>query len=77
VATFCRINAAPVRAEEGLSGILVPPGCTDAVGTYGIASKQLSTREKKNLDAEGRAVISQHLLNVRFILIIRKEIIIT
>lgn len=62
VATYCKEAVGPVRAEEGLTGILVSSDCTDAVGSYGNASEHLTSSGKRSLDAEGRAVITQHSL---------------
>ena len=64
VATFCRATAVPCRAEEGLSGVLAPVGCTDAVGSRGDVAERLSCEEMKRLDSEGRAIITQHTLKV-------------
>ncbi|KAF4529370.1 hypothetical protein B566_EDAN017638 [Ephemera danica] len=62
VATYCKEAVGPVRAEEGLTGILVPSDCADAVGSYGNTSGHLTSSGKRSLDAEGRAVITQHSL---------------
>jgi AP endonuclease 2 len=62
VATLCKSVIIPVRAEEGLTGQLVPPNCTDSVGCNG--SSDITTERMKLLDSEGRALITQFKLNV-------------
>uniref|UniRef100_UPI00358E873A DNA-(apurinic or apyrimidinic site) endonuclease 2 n=1 Tax=Myxine glutinosa TaxID=7769 RepID=UPI00358E873A len=57
VVTYCKNSATPIAAEEGLSGLLVGHG--RSVGCYGDTS-DFSTNELQALDAEGRAVITQH-----------------
>uniref|UniRef100_A0A8C4R617 DNA-(apurinic or apyrimidinic site) endonuclease n=1 Tax=Eptatretus burgeri TaxID=7764 RepID=A0A8C4R617_EPTBU len=57
VVTYCKNSAIPIAAEEGLSGLLVGHG--NSVGCYGDMS-DFSTNELQALDAEGRAVITQH-----------------
>ena len=53
----------PIKAEEGLSGTFT----TDAHGSVGCYGNHLdfSTEELKSLDAEGRAVITQHRIRYR------------
>ncbi|XP_043531433.1 DNA-(apurinic or apyrimidinic site) lyase 2 isoform X1 [Chiloscyllium plagiosum] len=52
VATFCTDNAVPFAAEEGLSGILANPASNALEG--------FSDKELKELDSEGRALITKH-----------------
>lgn len=62
-ANFCRDTVTPNSAEEGLSGVL----STSEVGTVGSYGNQtsFSADELKDLDAEGRTVITQH--RVRYV----------
>ncbi|XP_071082601.1 DNA-(apurinic or apyrimidinic site) endonuclease 2-like [Haliotis cracherodii] len=57
VATYCRESCTPVKAEEGLGGVLASGngdvGCYGNLGYYG-------KEELESLDAEGRAIITQH-----------------
>ncbi|XP_006625457.3 DNA-(apurinic or apyrimidinic site) endonuclease 2 [Lepisosteus oculatus] len=57
VATFCKDNATPFAAEEGLTGLLTNHG--GAVGCYGDQA-EFSDEELQTLDSEGRAIITQH-----------------
>ncbi|XP_014827888.1 PREDICTED: DNA-(apurinic or apyrimidinic site) lyase 2 [Poecilia mexicana] len=57
VATYCRDNATPSAAEEGLTGLLT--NHEGAVGCYG-DHRDFSSEELQLLDNEGRAVITQH-----------------
>ena len=57
-ANFCKDEATPTGAEEGLSGQLVNQsegniGCLASLAEFG-------TSELLSLDGEGRAVITQH-----------------
>lgn len=52
----------PVRAEEGLTDQLVPTNCTDSVGCY--SSSNLTPERLKQLDTEGRTLITQFKLKV-------------
>ncbi|XP_032890405.1 DNA-(apurinic or apyrimidinic site) endonuclease 2 [Amblyraja radiata] len=54
VATYCRDEARPFWAEEGLSGLL-----TLGVRATGIG-EEMTDRELRELDSEGRAVITKH-----------------
>ncbi|KAL3852714.1 hypothetical protein ACJMK2_016332 [Sinanodonta woodiana] len=58
VATFCKDSAIPFCAEEGLSGCLTTKA-EGSIGHYGYQSC-FSAEELVSLDAEGRAVITQH-----------------
>ncbi|XP_069501441.1 DNA-(apurinic or apyrimidinic site) endonuclease 2 isoform X2 [Ambystoma mexicanum] len=62
VATFCRDNATPLAAEEGLSGLLT--NHTGAVCCYG-DTEEFSEEELQGLDNEGRAVITRHKIITR------------
>ncbi|KAM9751007.1 DNA-(apurinic or apyrimidinic site) endonuclease 2 [Menidia menidia] len=57
VATYCKDNATPFAAEEGLTGLLTNHEA--AVGCYGDLA-EFSSEELQLLDNEGRAVITQH-----------------
>ncbi|XP_055487040.1 LOW QUALITY PROTEIN: DNA-(apurinic or apyrimidinic site) lyase 2 [Leucoraja erinacea] len=54
VATYCKDEARPFWAEEGLSGLLTP-----GVRAAGIG-EEMTDRELRELDSEGRAVITKH-----------------
>ncbi|XP_046561205.1 DNA-(apurinic or apyrimidinic site) endonuclease 2-like isoform X1 [Haliotis rubra] len=57
VATYCRESCTPVKAEEGLSGTLASgKGDVGCYGNLGYFGKE----ELESLDAEGRAIITQH-----------------
>ncbi|XP_068921285.1 DNA-(apurinic or apyrimidinic site) endonuclease 2-like isoform X1 [Petaurus breviceps papuanus] len=57
VATFCKNNATPGAAEEGLSSLLT--NHQGAVGSYG-NTEEFTEDELRALDSEGRAVLTQH-----------------
>ena len=67
VATFCRHTCTPIRAEEGLAGTLPSTEFFDSVGYYGDIEQEFSLAERKELDAEGRAIITQHDIKVHFV----------
>ena len=58
VATFVKDSATPIKAEEGLAGILGSSDDTQ-VGCYGDHSGFI-TEELNALDREGRTMITQH-----------------
>uniref|UniRef100_A0A2I3GP78 DNA-(apurinic or apyrimidinic site) endonuclease 2 n=1 Tax=Nomascus leucogenys TaxID=61853 RepID=A0A2I3GP78_NOMLE len=57
VATFCKDNATPVAAEEGLSGLFATQN--GDVGCYGNMD-EFTQEELRALDSEGRALLTQH-----------------
>uniref|UniRef100_A0AAV2M029 DNA-(apurinic or apyrimidinic site) endonuclease n=1 Tax=Knipowitschia caucasica TaxID=637954 RepID=A0AAV2M029_KNICA len=57
VATYCKDQATPCAAEEGLTGLLTSHN--EVVGAYGDHT-EFSNEELQLLDNEGRAVITQH-----------------
>ncbi|XP_074133883.1 DNA-(apurinic or apyrimidinic site) endonuclease 2 isoform X2 [Sminthopsis crassicaudata] len=57
VATFCKNNATPGAAEEGLTNLLT--NHEGAVGAYG-NTEEFTEDELRALDSEGRAVLTQH-----------------
>ncbi|XP_040579732.1 DNA-(apurinic or apyrimidinic site) endonuclease 2 [Lepeophtheirus salmonis] len=59
VATFCKSEATPDKAEEGLCSTLPSAKYEDALGTI-YSEEDFTLEELKNLDAEGRAVITMH-----------------
>ncbi|KAK4303047.1 hypothetical protein Pmani_024908 [Petrolisthes manimaculis] len=59
VATFCSHRATPIAAQEGLSGLLVGE-LSDGCGTTTALAGKWSQEQLKDLDSEGRAVITQH-----------------
>ncbi|XP_045164855.2 DNA-(apurinic or apyrimidinic site) endonuclease 2-like isoform X2 [Mercenaria mercenaria] len=61
-ANFCRDSVTPVCAEEGLAGTLTVSE-TGSVGNYGNQTT-FSDDELKDLDAEGRTVITQHRIRL-------------
>ena len=62
VATFCRNTAAPVAAEEGLSGLLSRSSHNASlIGCHGNMT-DFTEEELQSLDAEGRGVMTQHKL---------------
>ena len=67
VATFCRHTCTPIRAEEGLAGTLPSTKFFDSVGYYGDIEQEFSLAERKELDAEGRAIITQHDIKVHLV----------
>ena len=67
VATFCRHTCTPIRAEEGLAGTLPSTEFFDSVGYYGDIEQEFSLAERKELDAEGRAIITQHDIKVHLV----------
>ena len=67
VATFCRHTCTPIRAEEGLAGTLPSTEFFDSVGYYGDIEQEFSLAERKDLDAEGRAIITQHDIKVHLV----------
>ena len=67
VATFCRHTCTPIRSEEGLAGTLPSTEFFDSVGYYGDIEQEFSLAERKELDAEGRAIITQHDIKVHLV----------
>ncbi|XP_012891268.1 PREDICTED: DNA-(apurinic or apyrimidinic site) lyase 2 [Dipodomys ordii] len=57
VATFCKNSAAPVAAEEGLSGLFATQNGN--VGCYGNMD-EFTPEELRALDSEGRALLTKH-----------------
>nr|XP_055123631.1 DNA-(apurinic or apyrimidinic site) endonuclease 2 isoform X2 [Symphalangus syndactylus] len=65
VATFCKDNATPVAAEEGLSGLFATQN--GDVGCYGNMD-EFTQEELRALDSEGRALLTQH--KIRHVIIL-------
>ena len=65
VATFCRDAFMPCKAEEGLAGTLPSSNFKDSIGYYGYIENEFSWTERKELDSEGRSVLTQHEVQVR------------
>ncbi|KAL4225909.1 DNA-(apurinic or apyrimidinic site) lyase 2 [Mactra antiquata] len=61
-ANYCKNHVTPECAEEGLSGILTLTD-DDSIGNYGNHTS-FSDDEIKDLDAEGRAVLTQHKIRL-------------
>lgn len=64
VATFCRDSFTPCRAEEGLAGTLPSSNFKDSIGHYGQIENEFSWGERKELDSEGRSVLTQHEVQI-------------
>jgi AP endonuclease-2 len=64
VATFCRNAYLPTKSEEGLAGTLPSSSNDDSVGCYDGISQEFTQSELKELDAEGRCIITLHDLKV-------------
>ena len=58
VATFCRTAVRPHAAEEGLTGVHAPP--SGGVGFAASVAHELTAEEMRELDGEGRCVITLH-----------------
>ncbi len=58
VATFCRNEVTPIAAEEGLSAVLT---LQPSIGSYG-SNTDFTPEELEALDAEGRAILTEHRL---------------
>jgi AP endonuclease-2 len=71
VATYCKDAFTPFRAEEGLSGLFSSSNDVDSVGCYGSIRAEFSKMELKELDSEGRAVITQHKIKVSYVTLIQ------
>ncbi|XP_078597869.1 DNA-(apurinic or apyrimidinic site) endonuclease 2-like [Branchiostoma floridae x Branchiostoma japonicum] len=61
VATYCKDGATPIKAEEGLTGLLTNQKEEDIIGCYGDQT-MFTEDELRLLDKEGRAVITQHTI---------------
>ncbi|XP_013417725.1 DNA-(apurinic or apyrimidinic site) lyase 2-like [Lingula anatina] len=60
VATYCKTHATPLKAEEGLTGLLATTGDESAlIGCYGNHA-DFTDEELQSLDNEGRVIITQH-----------------
>lgn len=59
VATFCRDAVTPIAAEEGLSPVLTTQ---PSIGSFG-SNSDFTLEELEALDAEGRAVLTEHTLS--------------
>lgn len=70
MATYCKNAFTPFRAEEGLSGLFASHDAVDNVGCYGSIREEFSKMELKELDFEGRAVITQHKIKVSYVTLI-------
>ncbi|CAF0776501.1 unnamed protein product [Didymodactylos carnosus] len=70
VATFCKYNFSPSRAEEGLSGRFVRHLTDKLGGDYSILDQLLNEEDLVTLDKEGRTVVTEHRLTDGTILVI-------
>ncbi|PSN46748.1 DNA-(apurinic or apyrimidinic site) lyase 2 [Blattella germanica] len=64
VATYCKERFTPFQAEEGLSGLFGSANATDGIGCYGSIKSEFSKTELRDLEYEGRAVITLHKIKV-------------
>ena len=60
VVTFCKNAASPIKAQTGLSDGYENDAGNTAVGCYGNLSSLFTGDRLKEMDAEGRTVITQH-----------------
>ena len=58
VATYCRQSATPVSAEAGVAGSAA--GADGSVGCYGELAAELEPAERRELDSEGRCMVTLH-----------------
>ena len=71
VATFCSSSWTPTHAEEGLGGTLAPEAEDGKAhghsvgGRHPAIKQEFSQQELKDLDAEGRAILTKHSVKVR------------
>ncbi|GAB6033522.1 DNA-(apurinic or apyrimidinic site) lyase 2 [Chamberlinius hualienensis] len=65
VATFCKDNARPFAAEEGLTGFLVNPDLPDIIGNYGNVKESYDSDILQSLDSEGRAILTKHKIRLK------------
>jgi len=57
VATYCRLHTTPTQAEEGIGG------GGDSIGGTEVLKQEFTGEELKSLDAEGRCVITRHMVD--------------
>ena len=62
VATFVRDSYAPLKYEEGITGLLATGNEDIDIGCYGDHTT-FTHEELEELDAEGRVVLTQHQVN--------------
>eukprot|EP00794_Sanderia_malayensis_P006263 gene6263-6983_t len=62
VATYCRTHCTPIAAEEGLTGCLGGKKNPTSIRCHDMNLNQFSSQELGSLDAEGRAVLTEHCL---------------
>lgn len=64
VATFCKSGFTPVKCEEGLGGTLPSTQFEDAIGFREGIQDEFSPEELKQLDEEGRSILTLHEVEV-------------
>lgn len=64
VATYCRDGVIPFKAEEGITGML--NSVSDRIESFDLVQNHYSGDELRDLDAEGRCVMTLHQFKVRF-----------
>ncbi|XP_066932993.1 DNA-(apurinic or apyrimidinic site) endonuclease 2-like [Clytia hemisphaerica] len=63
VVTYCKKSCCPVAAEEGITGVLCSTEKTQSIGYYPTSfHDEFTTQELKDLDSEGRVIITEHKL---------------
>lgn len=65
VATYCKSEFLPIKAEEGLGGTLPSSQNDDSVGFTEKVNIEFTNDELKSLDAEGRCVITVHKVKMK------------
>lgn len=60
VATYCKRDFRPEKAEEGLGGTLPSSKDSDCLGHHENLLEEFSIEDLKALDKEGRCVMTQH-----------------
>ena len=67
VATYCKNSCTPHKAEEGLTGTL--NGHNDQIDCYDNVHSSFTDDELRDLDAEGRCVMTLHKFKAKIYLI--------
>lgn len=60
VATYCRDNVTPFRAQEGLFKTFEAEAGDGKIGRYGQLESMFTIQRMRELDIEGRTIITQH-----------------
>ncbi len=70
VATYCKLGFTPIKAEEGLTGTLQTANNKDGIGGLQGIEEEFTSEDLKQLDAEGRAVLTMHQLESGHLVVI-------